>query len=147
MSNKENKNKLKHSNFQLCISLNKTQPSKEEIERFRKSLEECFSEENVKNVILADDKDMFEQSSTRCVIKHAIELAPEDNKLHSHSLIAITHRTKVKLDMNLIRNMMAKSNNLDYIPYVMAKVSGGSEKGAIQGFLEYVNKIDSNMSE
>lgn len=131
----EKKERVKHSNYQICISLNKTQPSKEDIMKFKKSLDETFSEENMKDMI-SGDMDKIE----RIVVRHAIELAPEDNKLHSHSLIAITHKTKVKIDLKVIREKIKTLNDIDYIPYVHQEVSGGSEKGAIESFLEYVNK-------
>ena len=139
-------NKLKHSNYSICVSLNKTQPTKEEIQRFKDSLEDVFSQSSVSTYIQhKHNKDEEEtpldmDKIERVIIRHAIELAPEDNKLHSHSLIAITHRTRVKLNLEYIREQMKEKNNIDYTPFVSSSVSGGSEKAAIISFLEYVNK-------
>lgn len=129
-------NKVKHSNYQIMISLNKTQPSEEDILKYKKSLEETFNEANLENLIEEGDIEKID----RIVIKHAIELAPEDNKLHSHSIIAITHRTRVKINLNMIRTQIKTLNSLDYTPYVHSKGTGGSEKSAIEGFLQYVDK-------
>ncbi len=137
------KEKLKHSNFSICISLNITEPTKKVIEDFNSSLETIFSKDNLVNIIKnkSEDEDYLDKIE-RVIVKHAIELAPSDNKLHSHSLIAISHRTKISLHNNYIRKQLKELNNLDYIPFVSVYVAGGCEKAAIISYLEYVNKED-----
>ncbi len=142
MSETKENPKIKHSNFQICISLNYTNPTKEQILTFKTSLEEVFNEANLKLLVQHKD-DEYElnfDKIERCVVKHAVELAPEDNKLHSHSILCLTHRTRVKLDLDFIRDQIKKLNKIDYSPYVHSKVSGGAEKGAIAGFIEYISK-------
>ncbi len=141
MSEEENP-KIKHSNFQLCISLNYTNPTKEQILTFKQSLEIVFNEENLKLLVQHknDEYELNFDKIERVVVKHAIELAPEDNKLHSHSILCITHRTRIVLDLKFIRDKIKELNKIDYIPYVHSKVTGGAEKGAIEAFLEYISK-------
>ena len=134
-------NKLKHSNFQICISLNKTMPNDDEINLFKSSLEQCFSQTNFEKLVKHTKNDELNLDKIeRCIIKHCVELAPEDNKLHSHSIVCITHRTHIKLDLDFIRETIKDLNNLTYIPYVHNKVTGGGEKAAIAAYLEYIEK-------
>lgn len=147
------KEKLKHSNYSICVSLNITQPTREQIQRFKESLETTFSQANLTSLVLHKHNKDEEETALdwnkieRCIVKHAIELAPEDNKLHSHSLVAITHRTRVRLDNAFIRDKMKELNSLDYTPFLSVSVKGGSEKAAIINFLEYVEKGEDEPTE
>ncbi len=142
MTDSEENPKLKHSNYQLCIGTHITQPTKEQIKLFKQSLEEVFNEENLK-ILIQHKNDEYElnfDKIERVVVKHAIELAPEDNKLHSHTLVCITHRTRVKLDLKFIRDKIKELNKMDSETYLHSNVTGGAEKGAILSYLDYVFK-------
>ena len=133
----EPQKKVVHSNYMLTFNKNIAIPEPEVLDREKKQLQEkikkIFTQDFIYDIVVfreqrevGDNSDKVWVSTNKkffdlvedVVVKTVVEVGTQKSLLHAHILIAITHRTNLQINMELIKNTLAQENTgIKYASY------------------------------
>jgi hypothetical protein len=143
----KNANQKKYSNWFITINPNvkmdKGHPQfKNFYKTFKKSLDDLFSKENIRNYIVIKKKNDTFNKIKQITCNYTTEYGDTLNLLHGHALVEIRHYTCIKLNYDSIRKHIKESLSPEYVLknneiHLDVQVIRSTNR---QTILDYINK-------
>ena len=142
---KKEKNKskqLRHSNFFITINTNQRfNPYSEECKIFKGKLQNAVDKlltEKMNEIIEFKEEGEFNTEYIKNIdIQNALEIGPETNTVHSHTLLMINHYSNIKLNYKVINEFIKTELGLKNI-YLNNRVAHGIN--SMNNLKDYLSK-------
>ena len=115
--------RVKSSSFHITVNSNQRYPTKEafikDLRPFYKSLNDLFADkENIKRIIdIMNPEDTFDDTVGSVHTEIGVEYSPVAG-MHAHSLITLTHVTKLRIDIPSLRALLDSLLHSSGLPLV-----------------------------
>ena len=124
--NKKATKRIKNSNFVLLINPNrKIGPYEEELEPFCQTLKDSVEEiiQNIGDYLLIeeDGHEFTPEWFKKVEAISRVERGEEQDRVHCHALVCVSHYSKIKLDLGKIRERIIEDCNVSN-PFIRVRV-------------------------